>query len=119
MSRYPRTPIATKPTRRRSSYLLHHDFVRLDDWCHKVRELVGDTPYHVGSSTQRDGWRDVDLRVIMADDDFDRQYAGQPAQAPLHQPGDQRMGPRANRATDRLPDPAPQPCHRRVRRPLP
>ena len=53
MSRYPRTPIATKPTRRRSSYLLHHDFVRLDDWCHKVRELVGDTPYHVGSSTQR------------------------------------------------------------------
>ena len=79
MSRYPRTPIATKPTRRRSSYLLHHDFVRLDDWCHKVRELVGDTPYHVGSSTQRDGWRDVDLRVIMADDDFDRQYAGQPA----------------------------------------
>ncbi|MFA6046341.1 MAG: hypothetical protein WC718_15260 [Phycisphaerales bacterium] len=38
-----------------------------------VRAAFGELPYHVGSSLEnKTGWRDVDVRVILDDDDWQR-----------------------------------------------
>lgn len=44
----------------------------------QVRHGFGHTPYHVGSSmTQKRGWRDVDVRLILPDDEY-REFFGEP-----------------------------------------
>lgn len=39
-----------------------------------VADYFGDVPYHVGSSLDRKDWRDVDVRLILDDEDFDRRF---------------------------------------------
>jgi hypothetical protein len=40
----------------------------LNDFGEHVRRAFGHVPYHVGSSlTQKDGWRDVDVRLMLPD----------------------------------------------------
>lgn len=43
-------------------------------WLHKfgvlIRDYFGHVPYHVGSSLVTKGWRDVDVRLILPDDEF-------------------------------------------------
>jgi hypothetical protein len=42
-----------------------------------VKDAFGHVPYHVGSSLWNKDWRDVDVRLILPDDEFDRLF-GQP-----------------------------------------
>jgi hypothetical protein len=58
-------------TRRGSSYLLLSDFERLEEWCRNVFALFSEVPYLVGSATRTEKYRDVDVRLILADDHFD------------------------------------------------
>lgn len=45
-----------------------------------VFEAFGSIPYHVGSSlAQKSGWRDVDVRLILDDAEWERQELGDPA----------------------------------------
>ena len=47
-----------------------------------VRAAFGEMPYHVGSSLrQKDGWRDVDVRVMLDDDEYRRRF-GDPKNPP-------------------------------------
>ena len=39
-----------------------------------VANGLGHPPYLVGTATERPDWRDVDLRVIMPDDEFDHLF---------------------------------------------
>lgn len=60
----------------RHTYLLMSDFERLEEWCRNVRiAFDGATPYLVGSATTRPDYRDVDLRLILADEIFDAQWS--------------------------------------------
>lgn len=44
-----------------------------------VRDAFGHIPYHVGSSLKnKDGWRDVDVRLLMPDDEYDALQLGDP-----------------------------------------
>ena len=61
---------------KRANYLLITDFERLEDWCQMVRVMYGSTPYLVGSALERPDFRDVDLRIILPDDEFDAHFAG-------------------------------------------
>lgn len=63
----------------RSTYLLLSDFERLEEWCRLVHVVfLGAVPYLVGSVTERADYRDVDLRVILADKRFNRYMRGRP-----------------------------------------
>lgn len=59
----------------RFSYLQQSEFERLEEWCRNVRKLFHSPPYLVGSVTQRADYRDVDLRVVLADDEFDANWS--------------------------------------------
>ena len=49
-----------------------------------LRDAFGEMPYHVGSSLrQKDGWRDVDVRILLPDDEYERQGFGNP-ERPQH-----------------------------------
>jgi hypothetical protein len=63
----------TTDTPRRSTFLVQSDFDRLEDWCRMVRVIFGTAfgPYLVGSVMERPDYRDVDVRVLMADRAFD------------------------------------------------
>lgn len=39
-----------------------------------VHDYFGEVPYHVGSSLTSKQWRDVDVRLILPDDEFGRQF---------------------------------------------
>lgn len=39
-----------------------------------VRDYFGHVPYHVGSSLQSKQWRDVDVRLILPDDEFEQRF---------------------------------------------
>ena len=44
-----------------------------------VRHAFGHMAYHVGSSlANKDGWRDVDVRVLLPDDEWDAFMLGRP-----------------------------------------
>lgn len=47
--------------------------LKLNQFGRVVSEAFGTTAYHVGSSMLTDTWRDVDVRVILDDDEFERQ----------------------------------------------
>lgn len=47
--------------------------LKLNQFGRVVREAFGATAYHVGSSMRSDEWRDVDVRVILEDEEFERQ----------------------------------------------
>lgn len=58
------------------SYLSTAQFALLNDACIPVAEAFDSSPYLVGSCTQRPDYRDVDLRLILADEDFDHWFDG-------------------------------------------
>ena len=47
-------------------------------WLHKfgtiVRDYFGHVPYQVGSSLSSKQWRDVDVRLILSDDEFEARF---------------------------------------------
>lgn len=47
-------------------------------WLAKFGEIVadyfGEHPFHVGSSLKTKDWRDVDVRLILDDEDFERRF---------------------------------------------
>lgn len=58
----------------RSTFLLLTDFERVEEWCRGIRILFGAPPYLVGSALSRPDYRDIDLRLILADKKFDREW---------------------------------------------
>src|SRR5690242_8822478 len=44
----------------------------LDAWTRSVAEAFGRTPLLVGSSLRTKHWRDVDIRLVLDDDDYER-----------------------------------------------
>lgn len=60
----------------RKSYLTTAQFAILNDACIPVVEAFGEPPYLVGSATESPDFRDVDLRLILADEDFDHWFRG-------------------------------------------
>lgn len=64
--------------RSRSCYLATVDVARLDQACQPIRDAFdGHGPYLVGSALFRPDFRDVDLRVILPDDEFDVLFASE------------------------------------------
>jgi hypothetical protein len=57
----------------RSTYLGVTDFYELEDWCCRLRRIFGQDShlYLVGSSMERSDWRDVDVRLMLPDDEFE------------------------------------------------
>lgn len=53
-------------------------------WLHQFGRMVfaafGEYPYQVGSSVQEKAWRDVDVRVMLARDVYERMGLGDPKQ---------------------------------------
>ena len=43
----------------------------LDEACKPIREAFGAPPYLVGTAVEKQAYRDVDVRLIMADEQFD------------------------------------------------
>ena len=62
----------------RSSFLSTADFARLNHGCLLVSEAFGGDTYLVGSVLETEVWRDVDVRTILADDEFDAIFGGRP-----------------------------------------
>ena len=50
------------------------EFHRLNNACMVVTEHFGHSPYLVGSATESADYRDVDIRLILADDEFDAMF---------------------------------------------
>jgi hypothetical protein len=60
----------------RKSHLTTAEFARLNDACVPVTAAFDSPPYLVGSVTERPDYRDVDLRVILPDEEFDQLFGG-------------------------------------------
>lgn len=56
----------------RASFLSPPDFHRLDFACRPVYAAYGSPPYLVGSVLTRPDFRDIDLRLILPDAEFER-----------------------------------------------
>jgi len=50
--------------------------MHLEAFGQDIRQAFGRVPYHVGSSATSKTWRDVDVRLILPDDDFDALFPG-------------------------------------------
>lgn len=50
----------------------------LDEFGHQVWAAFGHMPYLVGSALERKQWRDVDVRLILPDDEYERMGLGDP-----------------------------------------
>ncbi len=50
----------------------------LQDFGQLVLEAFGEVAYHVGSSLEGPGWRDVDVRVILSDEHYAAMELGDP-----------------------------------------
>jgi hypothetical protein len=59
----------------RACYLSPPDFHRLDWACKPITEAFGEPPYLVGSVLTRPDFRDIDLRLILADDAVERMFS--------------------------------------------
>ena len=61
---------------RRASYLSVPDFERVEEWCRSVRLLFdGATPYMVGSVHRTPDYRDIDLRLMLDDKEFNAHWS--------------------------------------------
>lgn len=63
-------------TVRRSSFLTVSQQYDLNVVCRPLAVLFGYGVFHVGSSLERADYRDVDLRCILSNDEYDRMFAG-------------------------------------------
>lgn len=63
---------------KKASYVGAPAIFILDQACRQINDAYGYCKhamiYQVGSSLERPDWRDVDLRMIMADEDFAREF---------------------------------------------
>lgn len=50
----------------------------LHEFGSQVWAAFGDCPYHVGSSLKNKQWRDVDVRLILSDEEYERLGLGDP-----------------------------------------
>lgn len=51
----------------------------LQEFGQLIEDAFGDCPYHVGSSLmKKTGWRDVDVRLILSDEDYEKWGFGDP-----------------------------------------
>lgn len=57
--------------KRKTSYLPAYQLTLLNNACIPIVEAFGHHPYLVGSVRERPDWRDVDVRSILPDDEFD------------------------------------------------
>ena len=57
---------------RKASYLTVLETHLLDHACGPIREAFQSAPYLVGSATERADYRDVDVRLILSDEEYDR-----------------------------------------------
>ena len=57
---------------KRCSYLSVTQFRTLEDWCLLVADMFGRNPYLVGSTATSPDWRDVDIRLPLADADYEQ-----------------------------------------------
>lgn len=60
----------------RATYLSPPDLFRLDWACRPIRLAFDTPPYLVGSALERPDYRDIDLRLILADKRFKRLVGG-------------------------------------------
>lgn len=63
--------------RRQSSYKVGvgmPEWIKLNQFGTEVHAFFGGTPYLVGSAAKGKVWRDVDVRLMMPDDDFDELF---------------------------------------------
>lgn len=58
--------------KRKACFLTPMELFRLDLACKPLVEAFGDPPYLVGSVLTRADYRDVDVRMILYDEDYDR-----------------------------------------------
>lgn len=63
----------------RKSHLTTLQVARLEHACSVVADGLGHPPYLVGTATGSSGYRDVDVRSILPDDEFDRLFTGSKA----------------------------------------
>lgn len=63
-------------SKQRASYLTTAQFHRLNNECLPIARAFRGRTYLVGSSSERADFRDVDVRVILDDDEFDRRFGG-------------------------------------------
>jgi len=55
------------------------EHLKLNEFGHLIWAAFGAPPYHVGSSlTEKAGWRDVDVRLILSDDVYAEMGLGDP-----------------------------------------
>ena len=59
---------------RKFCYLSGVDLMRLNDACFRITEAFGEPPYLVGSVNENPEFRDVDVRSILPDGDFDSYF---------------------------------------------
>lgn len=64
--------------RRHISYLTTASFARLNHACQAVTEGLGHKPYLVGSAMESAEFRDVDVRSILPDEEWDELFGGRP-----------------------------------------
>lgn len=50
----------------------------LEEFGYHIWAAFGQTPYHVGSSVLNKTWRDVDVRLLLPDDEYERMGLGNP-----------------------------------------
>lgn len=54
----------------------------LESFGEKIKKAFDDVPYHVGSSlTKKTGWRDVDVRLMLDDEKYEKMGFGDPRYA--------------------------------------
>lgn len=69
--------MSAKSGTRRASYLSPHQLRRLDLACLPLRQAFPDHgPYLVGSVLERADFRDVDVRVVLVDEQWDAMFPG-------------------------------------------
>lgn len=64
--------------RKRRTQLTTLGLHELDEACKPIREGFGATPYLVGSAMNDADWRDVDVRLMLSDEEFDSLFAERP-----------------------------------------
>jgi hypothetical protein len=62
----------------KSCYLSALELHELDEACKPFLSAFGSRPYLVGSASQRPDFRDVDVRLILPDDEYDDLFADRP-----------------------------------------
>jgi hypothetical protein len=60
----------------KASYVDAPRLFMLSQACSILIKAFGSVPYHVGSSLHRPDFRDVDVRMILSDDEYDAMFPG-------------------------------------------